>query len=154
MRLTLLSVYLGFGAASLLGQCGKVDTKAEEAKIRELVKTTRPVYTGDVIRWSGAEKRPSVGAQRGEAFPGAKLDKRRNSKTTSSVQRVEVAACGDMAWLYSTGTLEYDLDETPMKHIAFERAELAVLKKIDGQWKVAAMFTRPIDRPFVTAEEK
>jgi hypothetical protein len=41
-----------------------------------------------------------------------------------------------------------------MKHIAFERAELAVLKKIDGQWKVAAMFTRPIDRPFVTAEEK
>lgn len=146
MRLSLLIFCLGFSTAALVGQCSNVDVKAEEAKIREMMKTGRAVFTEDSVRWNGAYKRPSVGAQESEAFPDAALGKRKNQKSASSIQRVEVAACGDMAWLYSTGTLDYDVDQG---HVSFERAELTVLKKIDGQWKVAAMFARPMDVPFV-----
>ena len=153
MRLLLIA-YLGFGAATLFGQCEKVNTKTEEARIREMVNDLRPTSTDDAIVWSGAEKRPSVGAQRAEVFPDAKVEKRRNVKSTMSAQRVEVSMCGDMAWLYSTGTLQYDLDETPMKHVSFERAALIVLKKVDGRWKVAAAFTRPLDVPFVPREQR
>jgi ketosteroid isomerase-like protein len=133
-----------------LAQGSKVDVKAEEASLRALIaKDTRPGFTEDRIAWSGAEKRPSVGSQRGEAFPEAQLEKRKNSKSTRSVQRLEVSASGDMAWEFSYGTLEFDLDVSPPRHVKFEQGILRVWKKMDGQWKVAASFTRPLDVPFV-----
>jgi ketosteroid isomerase-like protein len=154
MRLPLLAVCLGFCPIILSGQNTKVDLKAEEAAIRAvLTKGGELPYTEDRIVWSGAEKRPGIGT-RGEPFPEAKLDKRKNSKNTGAVDRIEVAAAGDMAWVFSHGTLEYYLDETPVRHVAFERATLMVWKKVNGQWKVAALFTRPLDRPFMPAPSK
>ncbi|HEV1286905.1 MAG TPA: nuclear transport factor 2 family protein [Bryobacteraceae bacterium] len=150
MTLRIAAVFLCLGSAVLVGQGSKVDLKAEEASLRALIANDgRPPWTDDRIAWSGAEKRPSVGSQRGEAFPEAQLEKRKNSKSSRSVQRVEVSASGDMAWEFSYGKLEYDLDVTPPRHASFEQGILRVWKKENGQWKIAASFTRPLDIPFV-----
>ena len=127
-----------------------MDLKAEEMTIRELIaKGGALPNTEDRIVWSGATKRPAVGrSQRGDPFPEAKVDERKNQRSTTKVERLEVAQSGDMAWEYSTGTLDYDLDESPMRHVSFENATLRVWKKVDGQWRVAATFMRPLDVPF------
>jgi hypothetical protein len=143
-------VFLCVGSALLAGQSSKADLKAEDASIRALIAKGAPLpWTDERIAWSGAEKRPGVGSKRGEAFPEAQLDKRKNSKGSLSVQRLEVSASGDMAWEFSYGKLEYDLDVTPPKHVSFEQGILRVWKKENGQWKIAASFTRPLDVPFV-----
>jgi ketosteroid isomerase-like protein len=151
MTLRLIAVCLGFSLvpAVLVGQSSKVDLKAEEAAIRALIAKGGAPRTADSVGWTGATKRPSLGSDRGDPFPEAKVDKRKNSKSTTRVQRVEVAASGDMAWEFSYGTLEHDLDETPARHVSFETARLAVWKKVNGQWQVAASFQRPLDVPFV-----
>jgi hypothetical protein len=76
------------------------------------------------------------------------LGKRINRKNTAKVERVEVAASGDMAWEFSCGEAEYDVDETPSRCVSFETGILRVWKKVDGRWKMAAAFTRPLDVPF------
>jgi ketosteroid isomerase-like protein len=146
MTLRTIAVCLSLGPAILVAQYSRVDSKADEAAIRALIaKEEFPPSTEDRIAWSGASKRPSVGPKRGEVFPEAQLEKRKNTKATTSVQRLEIAKSGDMAWEFSYGKIEYDVDET---HHAFERATLRVWTKVDGQWKAAASFTRPLDVPF------
>jgi len=76
------------------------------------------------------------------------MAKWKNQKQTVKVERLEVAASGDMAWEFSYGTVEYDVDETPSRHVSFETGILRVWKKMDGEWKVAATFARPLDVPF------
>ncbi len=77
------------------------------------------------------------------------LRRRTNSKVVRTVQRLEVAASGDMAWEFSYSTLEYDKDS---RHISFDTGILRVWKKVDGNWSVAASFMRPLDQPFVPME--
>jgi ketosteroid isomerase-like protein len=151
MNFRLIGVCLGLslGPSILVGQSGKVDLKAEESAIRALIDKGAATRTEDTIGWSGAVKRPTVGSQRADPFPEANLDKRKNQKSTYKVERLEVAASGDMAWEFSYGKLEYDLDESPARHVSFENARLSVWKKVNGQWKVAASFQRPLDQPFV-----
>jgi ketosteroid isomerase-like protein len=153
MTLRLIGVCVGLSVAPcvLMGQGSKVDLKAEETAIRALIEKGIGVpYTEDSITWSGATKRPAVGPQRGEPFPEAKVDKRKNQKTVWKVERLEVAASGDMAWEFSYGKLEYDLDESPSRHVSFDTAALRIWKNMGGQWKVAASFQRPLDQPFAS----
>ena len=149
MTLRMISLCLCVGPVILVGQSSKVDLKAEEAAIRALIDgEARPPYTADRIAWSGAQKRPSVGSQIGETFPDVQLEKRKNQKNTRSLQRLEVAASGDVAWEFSYGTLDYDLDSTPARHVTIKQGILRVWKKEGGQWKIAASFIRPLDLPF------
>jgi hypothetical protein len=141
-----LLLQLTVATAPLMAQSPKLDLKEEEAEIRALIAKGQPARTSDAIFWSGAYKRPSIGTKPAEAF--APDEKRTNQKSTQKVERVEVAASGDMAWDFSYGKLEYDLAENPAHHVSFETSSLRVWKKIDGQWKVAAIFVRPLDRPF------
>ena len=104
--------------------------------------------TEDRIIWTGADKRPSVGSQTGEPFPGSSVGKRKNQKNSVKVERVEVAASGDMAWEFSYGKLEFDVGETPLRHMTVDQGILRVSKKVDGQWKTAAVFVRPLDTDF------
>jgi hypothetical protein len=77
------------------------------------------------------------------------VSKRKNEKQSVKVERLEVAASGDMAWEFSYGKLDYDVDETPLRHVTIDQGILRVWKKVGGQWKRAAVFLRPLDRPFV-----
>jgi ketosteroid isomerase-like protein len=104
--------------------------------------------TDDEIFWSGAYKRPTVGPEKGEEFPGHEISKRSNQKNTTDVQPIEVAASGDLAYEFSYGTVDYDLVGPPSQHVAFRTGLLRVWKKVNGDWRTAALFVRPLDAPF------
>ena len=123
------------------------DSKIEEAAIRALITSGQVKPTDYAILWSGAFKRPTVGPEKGEEFPGHEQSKRSNLKSTTDVQRIEVAASGDLAYEFSYGTAEFDLAGPPSQHVAFKGAYLRVWKKVNGEWKIAAAFVRPLDLP-------
>jgi ketosteroid isomerase-like protein len=141
---------LGLGSAILVGQSSKVDLKADEAAIRALIaRGGNPPHTTDIVMWTGVLKRPRMGSEPAQMYPDAGVERRTNQKTSYRVQRLEVAASGDMAWEFSYGTLEYDKDS---RHVSFDTGGLRVWKKVDGKWSVAANFMRPLDQPFVPME--
>ena len=136
-------------ATASFAQTSTVNLKAEEAAIRALIANPQQIkYTDDRIFWSGAYKRPIVGATKGESFSDAALGQRRNQINHTAVQRIEVAASGDMAYEFSNGKLEFDLEGPSKEHVAFETASIRVWKKVAGEWKVAVMFVRPLEVPF------
>lgn len=101
----------------------------------------------DRILWTGPMKHPVIGSEKPEYFPGADVGKRKNSKNISRVVRLEVASSGHLAWRFSYGKSEYDLDGPPVTHRLFYNAMLHVFKKADIKWKSVATFARPIDAP-------
>ena len=127
----------------------KADTKAEEASVRALIAAGNSPHTDDSVFWTGAYKRPVVGKERPEPFPDSNLGKRKNQVNTTKVERLEFAASGDMAWEFSYVHTEYDSDEPPAGHMSFDAGMLRVWKKVNGEWKAAAIFARPVDVPFV-----
>jgi len=135
--------------AMLVGQGSKADLKADEAAIRALIASGKTTYTEDNVFWTGLYKRPVVGKEVPEPFPETKSLKRNNQVNTTKVERLEFAASGDMAWEFSIVHTEYDSDETPPQHRSFEAGMLRVWKKVNGEWKVAATFGRPLNVPFV-----
>jgi ketosteroid isomerase-like protein len=124
------------------------DAKTEEAAIRAAIAGNHLKHTDDAIQWTGPLKRPAIFPEKGEEFPGQEYSQRINPKYNTEVQRIDVAASGDLAYEFSYGTVEYDLAGPPQKHRAFKTGMLRVWKKVDGEWKVAAMFARPLDTPF------
>ena len=143
-----IGLSLGLCLGIAFGQNSKVDVKAEEASILAIIGADkRPPNADHRVLWSGAMKRPVVDDARADYFPESSIGKRKNQKTTSKVERLEVAAARDMAWEYSLATLEYDVDGST-KHEKFDTGMLRVWKKEAGQWKVAATFVRPLDIPF------
>jgi ketosteroid isomerase-like protein len=126
------------------------DAKTEEAAIRAAIASEQAKPTDDEIFWSGAYKRPIVASEKGQEFPGHEISKRSNEKHTTDVQRIEVAASGDLAYEFSYGTLDYDLAGPPSQHVAFRTGLLRVWKKVNGEWRIAALFVRPLDVPFET----
>jgi hypothetical protein len=69
----------------------------------------RMPYTGDEVFWSGAMKRPAVGSQKPEYFAVEEPGKRTNQKVVNIVvDRLELAASGDMALEFSHSTLDCD----------------------------------------------
>jgi hypothetical protein len=124
------------------------DSKTEEAAIRALITSNHGKPTDDEIFWSGPYKRPVVRPEKGEEFPGQELSKRSNQKiATTDVQRIEVAASGDLAYEFSYGTVDFDLAGPPLQHVAFRTGLLRVWKKVEGEWRIAAVFVRPLDLP-------
>ena len=124
---------------------------ADEAAIRKLIATADQVsssITGisrlpNGIFWSGAIKRPIVGSQKGIPMDPSDAPNRVSQKTRMEPQRIVVADSRDLAYEYSTGTLEYDLANGD--HKTKEVALLRVWQKQSGQWKQTALFSRAFD---------
>jgi ketosteroid isomerase-like protein len=127
------------------------DLKTEEAAIRAAIASGQAKHTDDEIFWSGLYKRPFVRPEKGEEFPSEEASKRSNEKQTTDVQRIEVAASGDLAYEFSYATLEFDMPGPPPHHVAFKSGLLRVWKKVNGDWNVAAFFARPLDSQCVHA---
>jgi ketosteroid isomerase-like protein len=138
--------FLVLGASALQA----ADSKTEEAAIRSAASSEHAKFADDAIFWSGAYKRPTVGSEKGEEFPDHEMSKRSNMKITTDVQRIEVAASGDLAYEFSYGTLDYDLAGPTSQHFAIKTGLLRVWKKVHGEWEVAAFFVRPLDLNFET----
>ena len=149
-RMSGLCILLLMGASLLHA----ADSKTDESAIRALILSEHGKFTDDGVFWSGAYKRPIVGNQKGEEFPGDEFSKRSNMKLGPvDIQRIEVAASGDLAYEFSYATLEYDRSGAPPKHLAFKTGILRVWKKMNGEWRIAAFFARPLDIPFNDAPE-
>src|SRR5271167_2648292 len=106
--------------AMLVGQDSNVNLKADESAIRALIASGKTPYIDDSVFWTGLVKRPVVGKEVPEPFPEFKNLKRKNQLNTTKVERLEVAASGDMAWEFSYVHSEYDTDETPASHKSFD----------------------------------
>jgi ketosteroid isomerase-like protein len=90
------------------------------------------------------------GREHGEQFPDSDIAKRKNQiSATKKIERLELAASGDMAWEYSINHTEYDVDAAPVQHKSFDLGMLRVWKNVNGEWRVAALFSRPLDVPFM-----
>jgi hypothetical protein len=120
----------------------------DETEIRALVRREdagqRAPRTQDSIFWSGAWKRPTVGAERREAIPGPREPANRvlmSERTKTIVRRIEVAKSGDLAYEFNDSELSFDLRMG--EHVSFPRSSLRVWKKEGGAWKIAAEFHRP-----------
>jgi ketosteroid isomerase-like protein len=146
LRLCLL-LFVGLSVAHA------ADIKKDEAAIKALALSEKGKPLPDAIFWSGAYKRPFVAPEKGEEFSGHELSGRTNFKAeTTEIVRIEVAASGDLGYEYSLGSVEFD-EGTPPQHVAFETGMLRVWKKVDGQWRIAATFVRPLDIPFDDSAE-
>ncbi|ERR1700721_2884283 len=131
------------------------DSKTDEAAIRAAIASGHAKHTDDEILWTGIYERPFVLPNEGVEAPSMERSKRSNEKiTTDDVQRVEVAASGDLAYEFSYGTVEFDWPGSPPRHVAFKTGLLRVWKKEGGDWKVAAFFIRPLDTPCMPAAAK
>jgi len=136
---------------------------ADEAAIRKEITNFPPPNSGslskvslpDLILWTGAYKRPMVGDEKGEPFTGTDDIANRvpgSQKAKIDVVRIVVADSRDLAYEYSKGNLEYDLKSG--EHRSFMLGLLRVWQKQNGDWKVAAFFTRPYDASFVSPAGK
>ena len=125
------------------------DLKSDEAAIRSIISrsnesgTALPAMPGHVF-WSGAYKAPVMGAEKPveRGGPGAPSNRVPGSqKVTTTVNKLEIAKAGDMAWEYSTNRTSYEVKGSGKTE--FSASSLRVWRKDGGEWKVAAQFIRP-----------
>ena len=143
-------VFAGLLTAVPLG-AQRSSTQTDEQLIRGLIAAaddgTKPLpTTEDRIVWSAAYKRPVVGSERGEEVAGERQVSNRvpgSERIKTQIRRLEVSGSGDLAYEYSSGQLSFDLKSG--QHVSFPNATLRVWKKINGEWRVAAQFSRPLD---------
>jgi ketosteroid isomerase-like protein len=138
--------------ATLSAQTATSDEQAIRQQIQRLDNRERGLYTQDSIFWTGAYVRPLVGLEdKGEEVRGELQLANRvpNSGTTKTTPvRIEVAKSGDLAYEFNNSEFTYQL-KTGRK-VTSRASGLRVWKKVDGQWKVAASFSRPhADQPGV-----
>jgi hypothetical protein len=121
----------------------------EEAAIRKLI----TMYDQDVaaaprlsdrVFWSNAYKRPVMGDEKGIPLPGStsvpdRVPGSQRSKTEPI--KIAIADSHDLAYEYSKSNLQFDMKSG--QHVTFETGILRVWQKEGGEWKIAAMFSRP-----------
>jgi len=138
---------------ALPGGRGAGTNAAEEAAIRKAIvavdgqgSQNRPVMQ-DMVFWSGAFKKPTVGNEKGEPRSVPRGIEQRvpgSEKHKTEVIRIVVADSHDLAYEYSKSTIEFDLKSG--EHTSFDSGVLRVWQKDGGEWKTAAMFARPYEQ--------
>lgn len=111
---------------------------ADEAEIRQLRPETGE-YTDDSFFFTGAYARPIIGAEARKKGPPPRGGERKNFKADETIQKLQIAKSGDLAYAYGSAVLSWEGREP------FESAWLRVYRKEKGKWKIAAMFARPLD---------
>ncbi len=151
-KLVVIVLVIGFLAVASSRVRGAGSNAAEEAAIRKLIaagdqtgRSAGPAMA-DGIFWSGQFKRPIVGTEKGERFPGADDRVAGSQKTKTEPIRIVIADSRDLAYEYSKGTFEFDRKSG--EHVSFDLGLLRVWQKEGGGWKVAATFMRPYDVAF------
>jgi hypothetical protein len=146
-----LMLVTAFSIALTLSGAGS--NAAEEAAIRKQIvlsdqKGRAALSLPDASFWSGAYKRPMVGADKGQAIGGeGGIEDRvpESEKTKTEPMRIVVSDSHDLAYEYSKSALEFTTKKSG-KHINFDDGILRVWQKQGGVWKEAAMFAFPYDQ--------
>jgi len=127
---------------------------AEEAAIRKIIAAHDQKGGGglegvpqleDRVIWTGSAKRPMVGDEKEELRSTSSVPDRVPGHTTIKTEpiRIVIAESRDLAYEYGKVTTEFDLKSGG--HTKLEAGLLRVWQKQDGNWKEAAVFTRPYD---------
>ena len=132
----------------VVSSASTAQSNSEEKAIRDLIAKEdagqRPLETADSVFFSGALKRPRVGRDaKAEVFDDVK--NRTGQKIKTSIQRIDIAKSGDMAYEFSDAELTVETkgpDGKPRSN-TFMTSRLRVWKKVGDQWLVAAHFARP-----------
>jgi ketosteroid isomerase-like protein len=146
MRRVAIIVGVGVISAGLFAATGVAQSNAAEQAIRAQIEkrdkggSTTPLFTKDSVFWTGAYSKPQT--QGGAANPAEFLEApgRKNVVSKTQVERIVVAASGDLAYEYSTFTMTYDDDGG---HHNRTGATLCVWQRVGGEWLTAAQFRRP-----------
>lgn len=131
---------------------GQTITLRDERAIRQVIRQQdlgdrENVFTEDRIFFSGAYKRPFVGPGTGEPIMGApypvsdRLD--RFQRSTTMPRRIEIATSGDLAYEFSDTEVRFEM--TDGRQIVMPNATLRVWRKQQGEWKIAAQFSFPVE---------
>jgi ketosteroid isomerase-like protein len=126
---------------------GPTRASAEAQRLRELIERLQreqrpPPISDDVFVASGGFPGPLRGAAALRAASAAQRATRRNPSRTATVERLEVAAGGDLAFEYGTQRLEWDT--LAGEHRTVDAAYLAVWRQDAGEWRLAARIAHPI----------
>jgi ketosteroid isomerase-like protein len=129
-----------------MGQ-GPPRASSEAQRLRELIERLQreqrpPPISDDVFFASGGFPAPLRGAAALRAASAAQRATRRNPSRTTTVERLEVAAGGDLAYEYGTQRLEWDTLEG--EHRTVDRVYLQVWRQEAGDWRLAAGVAHPI----------
>jgi ketosteroid isomerase-like protein len=135
-------------APSLAGQ--SAERAADDSAIRALLQDGASRGTADLVTFTGADPRPISNGRfldgtEAVPFPGANLGNRRNERVEMEVVRVDVANSGDLAYSLTNSILRYEIADRGVE-VVVPRSSLAVWKKENGEWRVAASFMMPHDR--------
>jgi hypothetical protein len=112
--------------------------------------TAGPKVTDSVIFVSGAYPRPIIGRgqPRDRATQAAQKETGKRSKMNRQVrpQRVVVSKSGDLAYGFAYFDMEFDRPDSTgqaIEHVKFEGSQLSVWRKVGGEWRLDAVFSRP-----------
>jgi ketosteroid isomerase-like protein len=126
---------------------------AAEREVWALIQATdtaNPRTTDSVIFVSGAYPRPIIGRSqpRDSATQTAQneMEKRSNVRRTIRPQRVVVSRSGDLAYGFAYFDMAFDRPDSTgrgTEHVRFEGSQLSVWRKVGGEWRLDAVFSRP-----------
>ena len=135
---------------AIVGYAAANSPNDDETTLRKLIQAgdsgKRLPLTDDTVFAIGRTlPKPIAGIKQVEAFQNER-DKqmakdRPNSSQRSHIERLDIAKSGDLAYEYSEFTIVYD--KSANERTGFDGARLRVWKKVSGQWKIAAQFSRP-----------
>jgi ketosteroid isomerase-like protein len=124
----------------------------EEAAIRKQItasdaNSNKEHTMPDFIFWSGAYKKPIISHDDPKQYRDGEASITNRKQSTEKIvtvpQRIIVSDSKDLAYEYSTFTLEFDTKTG--KHVKVGGAALRVWQKQNGEWKEAAAFMRPYE---------
>jgi hypothetical protein len=154
MRKRASAVSLSLGLVAFGGfVAGQTITLRDERAILQVIRRQdlgdrENVFTEDRIFFSGAYKRPFVGVDTGELITSPpypvsdRLD--RFQRSTTIPRRIEIAASGDLAYEFSDTEVRFEM--TDGRQLVMPNATLRVWRKRQGEWKVAAQFSFPVEK--------
>ena len=125
-------------------------TSSDETAIRGLVerinqKKDSIQYTDDRVFVSGPFPRPMIGKMnvQWQAIADSVSKARSNQSAGFTINRLEVAKSGDIAYEFGDFTLSYEELKNQNRRVTTVGSYVRAWKKINGKWLVDVAFMRP-----------
>jgi ketosteroid isomerase-like protein len=153
-RFAVIALTAGVIAAMCFRMRGAGTNTDEEAAIRKIIAAHDQKGGGglegvpqlaDRVVWTGSAKRPMVGDEKEELLSTSSVPNRVPGRTTIKTEPVRIVVANDRDLAYEYGKITTEFDLKSGEHGKLEAGLLRVWQKQDGNWKQAAVFTRPYD---------
>ena len=142
---TLIVLSVGFNAYAQAPR----DHSEDDRIIREKVAKSDAMFTEDAIIWQGGFVRPfRISEKNRDELRHPPTRNLENVKIATTIETLQFSEAGDMAYEYSTSQVSYDRTDDK-RHVDVVAPSLRVWRKMQGQWKIAAVFSHPNEHTLV-----